>query len=109
VSIADVAAKWYGYIRMADAVGSSHATNVHLSMLDWHLMHTVLRNAAVADINLSICRSLNTVDATYDDRHGSVICRFRIVATYRVTSSELRFAAPLILPLKDSASASTCS
>ena len=55
---------------MADAVGSSHATNVHLSMLDWHQMRTLLRNAAVADINLSVCRLLNTVDATYDEGHG---------------------------------------
>ena len=50
---------------MADAVGSSHATNLQFSMLDWHLMHTVLRNAAVTHINLSICRSLNTVDAHF--------------------------------------------
>ena len=46
-------------------MGSSHATNLHLSMLDWHPIHTVLRNAAVADINLSICCSLNTVDAHF--------------------------------------------
>ena len=44
---------------------SSHATNVHLSMLDWHQMRTLLRNAVVADINLSICHSLNIVDAHF--------------------------------------------
>ena len=44
---------------------SSHATNVHLSMLDWHQMRTLLTNAAVTHINFSICRSLNTVDAHF--------------------------------------------
>ena len=46
-------------------MGSSHATNVHLSMLDWHQMRTLLRNAAVTYINLSICRLLNAVDAHF--------------------------------------------